>query len=115
MTARRLRVLIQGLPPQSATKTAMRNALSDEELAGQVEDGEPEKGAWSQTDLLLATVHDAVRRVEHVLICVNSEKGKRPPAPEPMRRPGVARKKKAAAKLDTAGADWLFQMLNPGG
>ncbi|MFE3122365.1 hypothetical protein ACFXHD_02975 [Streptomyces hydrogenans] len=93
----------------------MRNALPPEELARQAEDGEPEKGAWSQTELLLATVHDAIRRVEYVLICANSEKGKRPPAPEPMRRPGVAPKKRAAAKLDEAGANRLFQMLNPAG
>ncbi|MFF8412800.1 hypothetical protein [Streptomyces omiyaensis] len=115
MTSRRLRVLIQGLPPESGTKTAMRLALDDDELARQVEEGEPEKGRWSQTEQLLATVYDAVRRVEYVLLCANSAQNKRPAPPEPMRRPGVTPKKRdKPKKLDDASASWLFTMLNPG-
>ncbi|MDX3520683.1 hypothetical protein [Streptomyces scabiei] len=114
MTARRLRVLIQRLPQESATWTALRNKLTPMELAEQAEKGEPEKARWSQQEQLTATLVDAVRKVEWVLWCVNIEqKSKRPPPPEPMRRPGAGPKKKQA-QLTEKSADRLFQLLNGG-
>ncbi|MEH0627807.1 hypothetical protein [Streptomyces stelliscabiei] len=114
MTARRLRVLIQRLPPESATMTALRNRMSAEELADQSDKGEPEKARWSQQEQLLAAAVDAVRRLEWVLICVNTEKkSDRPEPPEPMRRPGAA-PRKAKAKLTEKSAATLFQLLNGG-
>lgn len=113
MSWRRLRVLIQHLPPESATLTAMRNAMSPEELAEQAESGEPEKGRWSQEEQLMAALVDAVRKVEWVLWCVNTEKKDRPDPPEPMRRPGAAPKKQKA-KLTEKSADRLFHLLNGG-
>lgn len=114
MTSRRLRVLIQGLPSDSATWTALRNALPEEELEGQAEQGEPEKGRWSQTELLLASAIDALRRVEYVLICANTDsKAKRPTPPEPIPRPG-ARPRKAKPVLTETGATKLFELINGG-
>ncbi|MFE0088755.1 hypothetical protein [Streptomyces sp. NPDC059016] len=114
MTWRQLRVLIQNLPPESATMTAMRNALSDEDMAAQADDGEPEKGRWSQDQQLMAACYDVLRRIEYVLICVNTEKkAKWPDRPMPMRRPGAA-PKKAKPKLTEAGATRLFQLINGG-
>ncbi len=114
MSWRRLRVLIQHLPPESATLTAMRNAMPPEEIAAQAETGEPEKARWSQQEQLLAAAVDAVRRLEWVLICVNTEKkSDRPEPPEPMRRPGAA-PRKAKAKLTEKSAATLFQLLNGG-
>jgi hypothetical protein len=114
MTSRRLRVLIQGLPSDSATLTALRNELSDEELEQQAERGEPEKGRWSQTELLLASVIDALRRVEFVLICANTDsKSKRPSPPEPIARPG-AKPRKTKAALTDVGAAKLFELINGG-
>jgi hypothetical protein len=111
MTARRLRVLIQRLPPESATWTALRNAMSDEELAEQAEKGEPEKASWSQVEQLLAVVADRVARLEYVLISVNTEKkSQRPKAPEPIRRPG-AKPLRAKPKMSDAQANHLFDML----
>lgn len=114
MSARRLRVLIERLPPESATWTALRNAMSPEELAAQADKGEPEMAPWSQLEQLVALVADRLARVEWVLWCVNTDtKSKRPDPPEPIRRPG-ARPRKTKAKLTETSADRLFQLLNGG-
>jgi hypothetical protein len=114
MSWRRLRVLIQQLPPESATWTALRNALTDEELAEQADDGEPEKDRWSKAEQLLASVVDRLARVEHVLVCANTDKkAKRPEPPEPIRRPG-SRPPRPKAKLNEAGAEVLFKLINGG-
>lgn len=94
--------------------TALRNAMSDEDLAEQAESGEPEKARWSQVEQLLALVADRLARVEYVLICANSDKkSKRPKAPEPLARPG-AKSKKAKSKLSESGTEALFQLINGG-
>ncbi|QCX81279.1 hypothetical protein C9F11_38480 [Streptomyces sp. YIM 121038] len=113
MSWRRLRVLVEHLPPESHTMTALRNQLSDEELAEQADKGEPEKGRWSQQDQLLAAVVDALRRVEYVLICANSEKRNHPKPPEPMRRPG-AKARPVKQSLSDAQAERLFRIINGG-
>lgn len=114
MSWRRLRVLIQHLPPESATWTALRNAMDPAELAAQAEKGEPEKGRWSQQEQLLAAAVDAIRRLEWVLICVNvDKKSKQPPPPEPMRRPGAG-PKKTRAQLTDKSANRLFELLQGG-
>jgi len=114
MSWRRLRVLIQHLPSESATWTALRNDLSEDELAEQAEQGEPEKAAWSQMEQLTAALVDAVRRVEYVLVLANSDSnGKKPDPPEPIKRPG-AKPRRPKPKLDEVGADFLFKMINEG-
>lgn len=114
MSWRRLRVLIQHLPPESATWTALRNSFSEDELAEQAERGEPEKAAWSQMEQLTAALVDAVRRVEYVLVLANSDsKSRKPDPPEPIRRPG-AKPRRPKPKIDPVGADFLFKMINGG-
>lgn len=114
MSWRRLRVLIQHLPSESATWTALRNQLSPAELAEQAAKGEPEKGRWSQEEQLLASAVDAIRRVEWVLLCSNIEKkSQRPDAPDPMRRPGAG-PKKTKAQLTDKSANRLFELLQGG-
>lgn len=94
--------------------TAIRNAMPDEELAEASEDSEPEKGRWSQSDQLLALVADRVARLEYITICANSDsKGRKPQAPEPVRRPG-AQQKKPRPRLTESGAERLFQLINGG-
>ena len=114
MSWRRLRVLIHHLPPESATWTALRNALTDEELAEQADEGEPEKDRWSKAEQLLAAVADRLARVEHVLICANTDKkSKRPQPPEPIRRPG-ARPPRPKAKLNRDPDQRAFSQLTEG-
>lgn len=113
MTWRQLRVLIQHLPPESATMTALRNGLPAAELERQADEGEPEKARWSQLEQLTAAVLDALRRVEYVLICANTDtsKHKPPEPPEPMRRPGVG-PRKTVAPISQEAAERLFALIN---
>ncbi|MFF7329639.1 hypothetical protein [Streptomyces sp. NPDC008150] len=94
--------------------TALRNALSDEELAEQAEAGEPEKARWSQVEQLLALVADRVARLEYVLISVNAEKkSQRPRPPEPIRRPG-AKAPRPQQQINDEQAETLFRLINGG-
>lgn len=114
MTWRQLRVLIQHLPPESSTMTALRNKLSDEELTEQAEKGEPEKGRWSQLEQLTASVLDAIRRLDYAYTCSHVEhKRDQPSPPEPTRRPG-AKAPKPKPKLTEASAQTLFRIISGG-
>ncbi|WP_329472763.1 hypothetical protein OIE75_29885 [Streptomyces sp. NBC_01723] len=107
-------MLIEHLPPESHTMTALRNSLSQAELDAQADKGEPEKGRWSQLEQLVAANVDAIRRLEYLLICINTEKkSKRPDPPEPMRRPGAGSRKKTATLTKTS-ANRLFELLQGG-
>lgn len=114
MTPRRLRVLLENLPSESATWTALRNSLSDEELAEQAEKGEPERARWSQMEQLLAAVVDGLRRVEYVLILANSDgKARKPKPPEPIRRPG-AKPPRPKPQLTDQSREMLFRLIKGG-
>lgn len=107
-------MLIEHLPPESHTMTALRNDITPEQLAAQADKGEPEKAPWSQQEQLLAAAVDAIRRLEWTLICLNiDKKSKRPDPPEPMRRPGAGPVKKKA-QLTDASANRLFELLQGG-
>lgn len=106
-----LRVLLQHLPPESNTMTALRNELSDEELAEQAEKGKPENGRWSQTDQLIAMVADRVGALHHVYASTHSSRKHKPP--EPIRRPG-AKAAHGKQKLSDEQFTTLAQMLNGG-
>lgn len=94
--------------------TALRNAMSDEELAEQAEAGEPEKARWSQLEQLTALNADLLKQVIYVLICANTEsKSKRPKPPEPIARPG-AKPPKPKPKLSENSANILFDLINGG-
>lgn len=113
MSWRRLRVIIQGLPQESRTLTALRNGMSERELAAQADRGEPEKGRWSQLEQLVAGLVDSSRRLEYILVAANSDGKKRlPDPPEPIRRPGA--KAKGRKGISEANANRLFQLINGG-
>lgn len=112
MSWRRLRVLIQHLPPESHTMTALRNSLTEEELDEQADQGEPEHGRWSQLEQLLALLIDVQRQQLYAFTCANTEsKAKRPDAPEPIARPG-AKPRRPKPKLTDDSAEALFQLIN---
>lgn len=92
--------------------TALRNELSDEELAEQADKGEPEKGRWSQQEQILAAISDRLARIEHLYSCTHIEsKSQWPPDPEPMRRPG-AKARRPKPKLTDTQAERLFRLIN---
>jgi len=91
LTWRLLGNLIRHLPPESAVKTELRNAMSDAEIKRLAEEADPSQGQWSHTEMLIASLIDAVRTNTFVLQRVNGVKVK---APEPIPRPGVPSKKR---------------------
>jgi hypothetical protein len=100
LTYRRAAVLIAALPPESATKTAVRDSMSDEQLDALPDpDGH---GRWSHVELLLAAVVDAM----NALVWQNARihGGSKSQPPEPIRRPGVAPRK---PPLSPAGVTYL--------
>jgi hypothetical protein len=101
LTFRRLRVLIDHLPPESATKTALRDEMSVEDWESATgKDGLAEWGSWSREGQLLAMIADRIAQLEWALLAVNSEKGKAPKPPEPLPRPGIGAPPRAVAERD---------------
>ncbi len=99
LTWRRLGVLIRALPVESATKTALRNDMPSGDLESARESADPSKAQWSQMEMLMAALSDAVRRLEYSTIRVQGGKIK-PPDPSP--RPGVEPKGKSRKQPKTA-------------
>lgn len=92
LTWRKLGVLIRHLPPESATMTALRNAMPPELLKSESDEADPGRAPWSHTQMLEAAQLDTLRLILHVLIAANGGKPGEPPPPT--RRPGVAGQKK---------------------
>ncbi|GAA2108227.1 hypothetical protein [Streptomyces synnematoformans] len=113
-TWRWLRVLLQHLPPESHTMTALRNAAPEEELAEASEAAEPEKGRWSTAEQLLALLVDVQRQHLYAFSVANSDpkKRKKDKPPEPIPRPGVQQPKKKTAPMSDAAAEVLFNLIN---
>lgn len=107
MSFRKVRVLIHGLPPESATMTALRNTNPDATPA----ETDPAKGRWAQLEMLVALLIDEVRILRWVTSAANSEKGKAGDQPEPLPRPGVV-SKRAPKKFSDAQYDFLFRHIN---
>lgn len=84
-------MLVRHLPPESATKTALRNATPVADLQETVEDADREYGAWSQTDMLLAELIDVARWLQW---SKTEAAEKKQPPPKPYPRPGVGREDK---------------------
>lgn len=105
---RRLRVLIEHLPPESATMTAIRNAHPDVVSS----DADPAQGRWSQDQMLLAQLVDEIRWLRWITVATNSSAGNTPPQPEPMPRPGVVSARPAARRLGDQQYDFLWRHIN---
>lgn len=93
-------MLLRHLPPESATKTALRESMTPEEAdALPSSDGH---GPWSTAELLLAAVVDALG----VLAWQQSQihGGSKNPPPEPLRRPGTTPRKSTTAISPAARA-----------
>ena len=101
-------MLIEHLPPESSTMTALRNANPDVIT----DDGpDPAEGRWSQLEMLLAAVVDELRFFRWAYSVANAGKGSKPKQPEPIRRPGVEKKRKRT-ELTPEQYDWLFRHIN---
>jgi len=107
LTPRLLRALIDGLPPESATKTAVRDDLGEAELAELAEKDQPSgHGPWSHTDLRIASLIDEVRWLRYA---VYQSAGAKPKQPNPYPRPGV-RSPDAGREITEAGRAYLEKL-----
>ncbi|MEU2867747.1 hypothetical protein ABZ769_00855 [Streptomyces olivoreticuli] len=104
-------MLVEHLPPESATMTALRNAAPPADLDAQAEGADPSRGRWSQTELLLAQAIDAVNRLSHYYALVNTSGSKKPAPPAPVPRPGVPRTPDRP-RITPAAAETLFQIIS---
>jgi hypothetical protein len=106
LTWRRLGVLIEHLPPESATKTALRDELDDGALSRLASAPRRGHGPWSHVELLLAAVHDSIERL--IYVQYQRAGAKNVKAPEPMARPGVGGGKVRA--INPAAREYLEQV-----
>jgi hypothetical protein len=108
LTYRRLQVYIDQLPPESCTKTDVRDSLGAQQLAAMASVPDDDKyGSWSHLELLIAGLSD---RLDWVIWAVLASQGGKPKEPTPMRRPGVGRSGRQRA-VDT---DRLLLLRNRG-
>jgi hypothetical protein len=106
---RRVRILIEHLPPESATKTAMR-LRAEAEGAPADEDYEPADAPWSSLEMLTAV---AIDRLSEISYYVQRGNGGKPDKPKPLPRPGVRDKSKRKLRpVEGAMAEHLFRRIN---
>lgn len=91
LTWRLLDVLFDRLPGESATKTAIRDDMPDEQLAAAAKQPRKGHGPWSHSDLLTADVIDLLK---WLIFATYAAQGGKPDRPKPYPRPGVAGKRR---------------------
>ncbi|MFF9525360.1 hypothetical protein ACF1DV_25775 [Streptomyces achromogenes] len=101
-------MLLEHLPPESATTTAIRNSISAADLERMSEGARPDLGQWSGVETLLAQVKDEVALLRHVLVAAN---GGKPGEFQPTPRPGIP--PKSAAKQRKGLTDEQRRALDP--
>jgi hypothetical protein len=104
-------VLIDHLPPESATITAVRASLSDEELEERGAGSDPAKGRWSAAEMLLAAVIDELRSIQYLYVSAHVKQGQAGKPPEPVARPGVTKRDRKARR--TRLTDEQRRILDP--
>jgi hypothetical protein len=112
MTLRRLRVLLERLPPESATMTAIRNAAP-----ALPKGGDSAKAPWSALEVLVGTLVNEHRLWRYEQTLRNTGKGQsKPKEPEMIRMPGDDKPKDGKGQprpaLTPDQADWLFRHIN---
>ena len=118
MTFRRVRVLIDRLPPESATHTTMRDQFSDDELRAHLDRNtdKPGHGALSRQDMRLIDLADQLKWIEYAIY---RSQGGKPRKPEPTPRPGLPAKgsktKAPVQPLNAAGLAHLRHLRENGG
>jgi hypothetical protein len=106
LTWRKLDVLIDRLPGESATKTAIRDSFTDEQIAELATQERAGHGPWSPDGFRLAAIEDAINRLTAITIFLAGERKGQPKMPEPVRRPGITGPRKRP-KLTDEGRAYL--------
>lgn len=110
MSYRELWVLLNRLPQESWTQTALRDKDPEGPLVAP-ERGEQKFGPWALTNHQLADLRDAVRRLEYVS-AVAGQLTPAPKPPEPTPQPGV---KRAVRKQSAENVVYLNSLRAPRG
>lgn len=97
---RRLLVLIERLPPESALSTAIRNSMPAEEVAEQARNADSTRAPWSTAEALLATVIDELRTLGWAYAQAHSDQ--KLARPKPIPRPGAATRRGRRMSLEDA-------------
>lgn len=87
LTPRKLGVLVDGLPPESLTMTAIRNSAPEPRGDEPVTEFDAAQGRWSSAEMLMATMIDEIRLLRWTYVSAHAKNGGGAP-PEPVRRPG---------------------------
>jgi len=95
---RKLLVLVDKLPPESAVNTAIRMQVSEDEMVRAKPD--PARAPWSTVEMLLALLIDEMRNLSWMY--ATAKTGKALPRPEPVQRPGLRRRSGRVISLDAA-------------
>jgi hypothetical protein len=82
---RKLSVLVNGLPQHSRTVTWQIDQTRDQPKRKPT--GPAPTARWGEVEHLVADCRELLAGLQHTLIAVNSEKGKRPKTPKPFPRP----------------------------
>lgn len=93
------------MPSESAFKTAIRDSLSPEQFDQLAAAPRSGHGPWSHTELLLASVKDALERL--IYVQYRKAGNEKYPWPEPLERPGVRPK---VVGINEAGRTYLEQL-----
>jgi hypothetical protein len=96
-------VLIDGLPPESLTKTAIRDSMSSADLERARKADPGGHGQWSHLEMLTASVIDSLGYVRAAVIAAG---GGKPDEVKPIPRPGVT---KPRTRMTSAQAAWFSQ------
>ncbi len=108
MTWRLLHDLIVGLPGESLTKTAMRDSLTDEDLAELADQPRQGHGQWGRVDFRLAAIEDALRQQTAITVWLAGKREGQPVLPEPVPRPGIGSRRRR--KLSAADQAYLAHL-----
>jgi hypothetical protein len=84
LTWRRLKVLVNNLPQESATQTAIRDSMPADVMREAAVSGH---GRWSHEAMLLALLVDCVNAMRYEAVAMQG--GAKPTEPKPLPRPGV--------------------------
>jgi hypothetical protein len=102
-------VLIQGLPLDSWTQTALRDDPNREQLPERSA-GDQKFGPWSLINFQLAALTDAVNLVAYYVHASNAKDPKAVKPPEPTARPGM--KQQVRQMVDAAEAEAARRYLD---
>ncbi|QEU76878.1 hypothetical protein CP967_31130 [Streptomyces nitrosporeus] len=106
MSLRTLRIWIENLPQESATKTQMRNDVPDDAMAQASSEYRPDKAAWSRIETFMAQLVDELRLSRSVAIAAA---GGKPPEFRPVPRPGIPPKSASPKRM----TDEMRRELDP--